>query len=98
MTKEPGYPKGARAGEGLMSRHGHGSEDKRRDTGVSPKFAQPQLPVSGGRSIAIDGKDKAPGSHGFGHEGSQIRGVLRMSGDKRAHVVGDRPRKGGRSK
>jgi len=90
MTKESGYPKSVRSGEDGFSKHGRGSEDERRDTGFSPRYAEPQLPVSGGRSIAITGKDKAPGAHGFGHEGKQVKGVLRMSGDGRAHLVGDR--------
>jgi hypothetical protein len=98
MTKESGYPKPVRSGEDGFSKHGRGSEDVRKNTGFSPAYAQPQLPVSGGRSIAITGKDKAPGCHGFGHEGKQVDGVLRKSGDGRAHLVGDRRGKKSRRK
>jgi hypothetical protein len=90
MTKLSGYPKGARGAEDGFSKHGRGSEVKLKDADVSAVFKKNPLPVSGGRSIAIGEGCKADGAHGYGHKGNGVRGVLRMSGNKKAHLVGNR--------
>jgi hypothetical protein len=90
MARDDSF-KDVRTGE-RNDRHPRGDEDTRKDTGVSKRYKSPMLTTDGtGRSVPINGKDKVPGAHGFGHEGkSEIKGAMRLSGDKRAHRVGAR--------
>jgi hypothetical protein len=86
--KEDGF-KDVRGGEDGFSRHGRGSEDMRKDKGVSKTYASPVLTTDGtGASIPIGGRGRQPNAHGFGHKGNQVKGVLRLSGCKGAHRVG----------
>jgi hypothetical protein len=91
MARDDSF-KDVRTGEGGFSKHSRGDEDSRKDGGVSKRYRSPMLTTDGtGHSVPISGKDRQPDAHGFGHEGkSQVRGAMRLSGDKRAHRVGAR--------
>ena len=81
MVKESGYPKGARGGEDGFT-HTRGDEDEMPRCTPVPRGARTA------RTKPMDGPDRLPQAHGYGHKGGQIDGVHRLSGDKRAHRIG----------
>lgn len=91
--KTGGYPKGVRQGTDGF-RGGNAKEqsyDGKEHKEVAPNvYKEPQMPRHTAMPAPVGGGHYDQRSHGFGHTAKQRDGVLRNSGDSRAHRIGKR--------